>query len=118
MNLKEYQTNLKVMEKMLEMIKEEGIFVDNLGGVVSLSVSIHREWTRDHIRRISSGVGDFVRLAAIRKIDLTALELLRLADKCGVDVIDDLLMALPTARPYYVTDMLKSKEAFLEGELK
>lgn len=118
MKLKEYQNNLKLMEKLLEQIREEGIFADNIGGVARLSVTIAREWTEDHTRRINRGVGDFVRLASLRNIDLDTLALLRLADKCGVDIIDDLLEALPKAHPVYAMDMQQPVEYFLEGELK
>lgn len=117
MKFKNYRNNLKLMEKMLEVIKEEGIFADNLGGVASL-VTISKECAMNHTGRISHVAERFLRLAALRKIDQTTLELLQLADKCDVDIIDDLLEALPEAYPVYAADMQRSMEYFLGGELR
>ena len=116
MNLKEYETNVSVIKKLLQDIRDEGIFANSLGGRVDATV--YRHYSHDVTRQIPNRAADFLRLAVIRKVDRLALKLLRTADELGVDVIDDLIEALPT--PYQTTAMLMQKplEEFLEGELK
>lgn len=116
MNLKEYEVNLATIKELLQEIEADGVFANSLGGRVD--ATIHRHYTADHTRQIPDKAADFLRLAVVRKVDRLVLTLLRTADECGVDVIDDLIKALPT--PYQTTAMLMQKplEEFMEGELK
>lgn len=116
MKLSEYTFNLSLINDLLKEIKEEGIFANSLGGRVDATV--HRHYSQDVTRKIPEGSAEFLRLAVIRKVDRLALKLLRKADELGVDIIDDLIKALP--EPYQTTAMLMQKplEEFMEGELK
>lgn len=116
MNLKEYETNVSEIKELLQVIRDEGVFAYNMGGIVD--ASIHREYAPTHTRRIPKNAAYFLRLAVLRRIDRLSLQLLRKADECGVDVIDDLLKALPEAYPSYANLMQEPLEYFLEGELK
>lgn len=116
MNLKEYEVNLTTIKELLQDIRAEGVFANSLGGRVDATV--HRHYSQDITRQIPDEAADFLRLAVIRKVDRLALKLLRIADELDVDVVDDLIEALPS--PYQTTAMLMQKtlEEFMEGELK
>lgn len=116
MKLSEYTFNLSLINDLLKEIKEEGIFANSLGGRVD--ATIHKEYAPDLTRQIPNGASDFIRLAVVRKVDRLALKLLRKADECGVDIIDDLIKALPKPYPIFAMDMQQPVEYFLEGELK
>ena len=117
MNLQQYQTNLTNIEELLLTIKKEGTFAENVTrGYVQ--ASIEAEYFRSDPHGIGARAADFLRLAAIRKIDLAVLQLLRLADECGVDIIDELIESLPKTYPTYAAAMQQPLEYFLEGELK
>lgn len=117
MNLQQYQTNLINIEELLLTIKEEGNFARNLTrGYAQVSISAEYFHTEPH--KIGARAANFLRLATIRKIDLAVLQLLRLADECGVDIIDELIDSLPKTYLTYAADMQQPLEYFLEGELK
>lgn len=116
MNLKEYEVNLTTIKELLQEIRANGAFANALGGGVDATV--RRPYSEDFTKQIPEGASGFLRLAVIRKVDRLALKLLRIADELDVEVIDDLIEALPT--PYQTTAMLMQKplEEFMEGELK
>lgn len=116
MNLKEYEVNLTTIKELLQEIRANGAFANALGGRVDATV--RRPYSEDFTKQIPDGAADFLSLAVIRKVDRLALKLLRKADELGVDIIDDLIKALP--EPYQTTAMLMQKplEEFMEGELK
>lgn len=116
MNLKEYEVNLTTIKELLQEIRDNGVFANSLGGRVSATV--HRHYSEDHTKQIPDGAADFLRLAVIRKVDRLVLKLLRMADELDVDVIDDLIEALPTPYQSTASLMQKTLEEFMEGELK
>lgn len=116
MNLKEYETNVAEIKELLQEIRDEGVFAYDMGGIVD--ASIYREYAPTHTRRIPKNAASFLRLAVLRRVDRLSLQLLRKAEECGVDVIDDLLKALPKAYPSYANLMQVPLEHFMEGELK
>lgn len=117
MNLQQYQTNLTTIKELLRIVKSQGLFADNItqGHV---TVTIDSSYFRDPDIPIGKTSVRLIKMNAIRKVDIAVLELLRLADACGVDIIDDLIEALPTRYPNYATDIQEPLENFLEGELK
>lgn len=117
MNLAEYQTTLETMETLLDTIRKKGIFADNIT-YGAAEIIITSEYHRDSGNYIGATAKKFLSRAAIREVDVTALKLLRLADSCGVDIIDDLIKALPKARSSYVAAMQATIEDYLGEELK
>ena len=115
MNLKEYEANLTTIKELLQEIRANGVFANELGGRVSATV--HRHYSEDFTKQIPDGAANFLRLAVIRKVDRLALKLLRKADELNVDVTDDLIDALPTAYQSTASLMQKTLEDFMEGEL-
>lgn len=116
MNLKEYEVNLTTIKELLQEIRANGAFANALGGKVSATV--HRHYSEDFTKQIPDGAANFLRLAVIRKVDRLVLKLLRLADELDVDVLEDLIVALPTPYQSTVSLMQKTLEEFMEGELK
>lgn len=116
MNLKEYETNVAEIKELLQEIRDEGVFAYDMGGRVD--ASIYREYAPTHTRRIPKNAASFLRLAVLRRVDRLSLQLLRKADECGVDIIDELIDSLPKTYLTYAADMQQPLEYFLEGELK